>query len=271
MEVSVIIPCHNEEGNIPILVEKILNEIDHYDKEIILIDDGSTDGTLDAIKNVAANHQAVKYIQFSKNFGHQNAIKAGLDLSKGAAVIMMDADLQHPPKTLKALLEKWKEGYEIVYTQRKDHQALSFTKKITAYFFYKILNWLSGLKLDHSTADFRLLDRKVVDVVKNFHESDLFWRGITFWLGFKRAKISYQAEDRFSGTTKYPFSKMLSFAIKGITSFSVKPLRLSTIMGVIISALSLIYAAYAIALYIFTDRPVEGWTSLLVCILFLGG
>ncbi len=270
--ISILVPCYNEQDNIPVLItqlEEVLQPISAF--EIILINDGSTDFSLKIIKELVLTHPHLKFLSFSKNFGHQNAIKAGLDHALGDAIIMMDSDLQHPPKIIPQMIQKWKEGFDIVYTKRKDTQQTTFSKKITAKLFYKLVNALSDTKIEENTADFRLVDRKVADIMKNLKENDLFWRGLIFWLGFKSFKIDYEAQDRFSGTTKYSFGKMFSFALKGITSFSVKPLRIAIFSGIFFSMIALLYGVYAVYIYLHSAEVIPGWTSTLVSVLFIGG
>lgn len=271
-KISVIVPCYNEEGNIKILYTEIKNSLPNTAIEFLFIDDHSSDGTLICIEDLAGSDSNVKFISFSRNFGHQNAIRAGLEYSTGDCVISMDADMQHPPELLKNMIEKWKEGYDIVYTIRKDLVNVSPFKRITASFYYRLINNLSDITIVQGSADFRLLDRKVVDIlVKNITEYHIFYRGLISWLGFKQIGIDYEPNKRFSGTTKYSFTKMLNLAINGITSFSIKPLRLATIAGGIISVLSAIYGLYALFLVIFTDNTVPGWTSVIISVLFMGG
>ena len=270
--ISLVIPCFNEEKNVELLLNELQASLPQkYQYEIIFVDDGSYDNTLNELRRLKQEHPSLKYISFSKNFGHQNAIKAGLDKSNGDAVVMMDGDLQHPPHVIPKLLEKWEEGYEIVYTQRRDDQKIGFVKKITARYFYKFMNYFSNLQIEENTADFRLLDRKVATIASNLQEQDLFWRGLIFWMGFKKAKITYQAKERKYGKTKYPFTKMLGFAINGITSFSTKPLRYAIFLGIFMSFLAALYALYALTLFIFTDRSIAGWTSTVLSITFIGG
>ncbi|MFH0976568.1 MAG: glycosyltransferase family 2 protein [Spirochaetota bacterium] len=271
-KLSVVIPIMNEEGNITLLIKKLYEVLKIYSNyEIIFIDDGSTDGTFEVIKKLNSNDANIKYLSFSKNFGHQNALKAGLDYAKGDCVISMDGDLQHPPELIPQLIEKWQEGYDIVYTLRKDDPKTGTIKKITAKIFYKLSNFLSDIKIEHGSADFRLVDRSVVEVIRPLHESPLFFRGIIRWLGFKQYGVEYMPEERFWGKTKYSFRKMFSFAISGITSFSVKPLHFSTKIGTIIAFLSFCYGLFALYIGLFTNKAIEGWTSLLIVISFIGG
>lgn len=273
-EISVVIPTYCEEGNIFELFEKLhveLSKSNIHSYEIIYVNDGSRDNSLLKIKELASRDERVKYIHFSRNFGHQNALRAGLDFAKGDAVISMDADLQHPPELISTLIEHWKAGNKVVYTKRKDTNDLSFFKKLTSKMFYKLVNYLSETKLEEGTADFRLLDRSVVEALKKFNESNLFYRGIIPGLGFKQYGIDYIPNERFSGQTKYTFSKMVRFALTGITSSSAKPLYFSIYLGAFLALCSFIYALYAIYVSIFTTEAVAGWTSTIASILFIGG
>ena len=270
--ISIVVPAYNEENNIEPLAMAISSQIEkHDDYEIIFVDDGSSDRTLINIKMLAENDSRIKYVSFSRNFGHQKALKAGIDYSQGDCTISMDADLQHPPELIGQLIEKWKEGFDVVYTVRKDTKQTGIMKRLTSRIFYKLINILSGLDIPYGSADFRLLDKKVVLKVKEFEENWLFLRGIISWLGFKQIGIEYSVKPRFSGNSSYSFVKMLSFAIHGITSFSILPLRLATIIGVAFSTFAFIYGVYAIYIKMFTEKAIEGWASILISILFIGG
>ncbi|MFN0201004.1 MAG: glycosyltransferase family 2 protein [Bacteroidia bacterium] len=270
--ISVVVPAFNEESNVSILAEKVVALLEkEYHYEIIFIDDGSKDKTLETLKSLHEHNKNIHYLSFSRNFGHQSALKAGLDKAEGDCVISMDADLQHPPHLIPVMLEKWQQGYDIVYTQRADSAELSFFKRKTSHWFYTFMNKVSDIELENGTADFRLLDRKVVEVVKNSQEYNLFLRGFIAWIGFKQYKLPYQPEPRFSGQSKYTFKKMLSLALNGITSFSVKPLQIATFLGSFISLFAFLYGIYALIIFFFTDSAVPGWTSVLVSVLFIGG
>jgi len=273
-EISIIIPCYNEEGNVHVLYEKLSSilkscEISTY--EILFVNDGSSDDSLMKIKELTAKDDAVKFIHFSRNFGHQNALRAGLDFAKGDAVISLDADLQHPPELIPLLISHWKAGNKVVFTKRKDTKDFTFFKRLTSKMFYRLVNYLSETKLEEGTADFRLLDRTVVEALKNFKEDNLFYRGIIPGLGFKQFGIEYNPHERFSGQTKYTFSKMVRFALTGITSLSAKPLYFSIYLGAFLALCSFFYAIYAIYVSIFTTEAVAGWTSTIASILFIGG
>jgi dolichol-phosphate mannosyltransferase len=273
-EISIVIPTYCEEGNIVELYEQLQRELtksEIHSFEIIYVNDGSHDNSLMKIKELTVRDNRVKFIHFSRNFGHQNALRAGLDFAQGAAVISMDADLQHPPELIPTLIAFWRAGNKVVYTKRKDKNDLSFFKKLTSKMFYKLVNYLSETKLEEGTADFRLLDRSVVEALKNFNENNLFYRGIIPGLGFRQHGIDYIPNERFSGNTKYTFSKMVRFALTGITSSSAKPLYFSIYLGAFLALCSFFYALYAIYVSIFTTEAVAGWTSTIASILFIGG
>lgn len=270
--ISIIIPCYNEEGNIPEIYNQIREVLSGYFIEYIFVDDHSRDKSLQVIEEIAAKDENVKFISFSRNFGHQSSLRAGLGHANGDCVISMDADLQHPPELLKELVEKWKEGYEVVYTIRKDNENISTFKKTTARAFYRLINSLSDIEIIEGSADFRLLDKKIVKILVNdITEYHLFYRGLISWIGYKQTGIEYIPNERFSGNSKYSVTKMLSFAIDGITSFSIRPLKMAILFGLLITFLSAIYAIYVIGVSLFTNETVRGWSSVLVSILFLGG
>ena len=268
--VSIIIPCYNEEGSITALYEELVKFL-NGSYEIIFIDDGSSDNTLNTLISLAKKNDSVKYISFSRNFGHQNAIKAGIDRATGDCIISLDADLQHPPSLIPEMLNLWSQGYEIVNTIRNDGKNIGFFKKLTSKLFYAIINKLSDVEIKPGSADFRLIDRRVADEFKKLKENHLFFRGLIPWIGFHQIDISYVPNERFAGKTKYSLKKMIKFAATGITSFSTKPLKIAIVIGFIISLFALLYAAYALIIFFFTDRALSGWTSLIISILFIGG
>lgn len=271
-KLSVVVPIFNEEPNIAELHRRLMAVLSLLEKyEVIFVDDGSTDRTLSLIKKLSEENRKIKYLSFSRNFGHQNALRAGLAYTSGDCVISMDGDLQHPPELILKLVEKWQEGYRIVYTIRNDSQKLSFLKRHTANLFYAIMTKLSDVNIPRGAADFRLLDKEIVEIILKIEENTFFLRGLVAWLGFEQFAIKYEPEVRFAGKTKYSLKKMISFAISGITSFSVKPLRLATVAGFVIAVLAFFYALYALYVKIFTDSALSGWTSVLVSILFLSG
>lgn len=271
-KVDIIIPVHNEEGNIGRLItltrELLLNS--GYEVSFIVVDDGSRDNTLAVLKGIAALHPEVKYLSFSKNFGHQIALKAGLDHSFGDCAISMDGDMQHPPEVIPELLQKWEEGFDIVYTIRQDEAAKALMKKTSSRFFYTILNSMADLNMEKGAADFRLLDKRVVTVLKTMNEYEPFFRGLVKWIGFSQIGIEYFPKQRASGKSKYTVKKMLRFALQGITSFSIRPLYAAAYLGFTFSLLSLLYIPYAIFSF-FMGHPHNGWASLIVTVAFFGG
>ena len=272
-KISIVIPVYNEISNIMLIAEAVKAEMNSlpYDYNIIFINDGSNDGTLALIKSLAElPENNIGFISFSRNFGHQNAIKAGFDMSDADAVISMDGDMQHPPAVIPELLALWEQGNDIVYTIRKDHLEIPAMKRKTSDIFYSVLNRLSSIELEKGTADFRLLDKKVVNVLREIKEYDLFWRGIVKWLGFKQVSLEYQPAERASGKSKYTYRMMMEFALKGITSFSTKPLNLATYIGFFSALLSILYIPYALISY-FNGHAISGWASVIVTIAFFGG
>ncbi|MBR5130753.1 MAG: glycosyltransferase [Alphaproteobacteria bacterium] len=271
-KVSVVVPAYNEEGNLTRLVQTLLPILSVYnDYEIILINDGSSDKTIEVMKQLHHDNSRVHYISLSRNFGHQYALKAGLDAAIGDCVISMDADLQHPPRLIPALIDGWQKGYDIVYTTRQDKGTESFFKRFSSEFFYKFFRVLTGLKIPAGAADFRLLDKKVVQTLKNMPEKALFLRGLIYWMGFKQFAISYQVEPRFSGRSSYSLKKMLGLAIAGATSFSIKPLRLAIYLGFIVALLGCLSTAYVLYMKLFAGSVITGWSSLMCVLLILGG
>lgn len=270
--VSVVVPCFNESGNIAALYEQLKPVLIEFPKyELLFVDDGSSDETVQAINALQDNDANIRLLQLSRNFGHQAALKAGLDHSIGNCVISLDADLQHPPSLIPELVKKWQEGFEVVFTQREEDPNLSWMKRATSRFFYRIAQKLSSVKIHPGSADFRLLDRAVVNVLKDLDESYLFLRGLVSWVGFKQTSVSYKANDRFAGTSSYSYRKMFSLALSGITSFSIRPLQLSIFLGLFIATLAGIYGIYVVYIFAFTDQAVTGWASTTASVLFIGG
>ncbi|MDP9041641.1 MAG: glycosyltransferase family 2 protein [Bacteroidota bacterium] len=271
-KISIILPVCNEQGNIIYAtnaIDQVIRKLP-YIYEIIYVDDGSTDGTLNVIKSLSEYNSLVKYISFSRNFGHQSALKAGLDISDSDCVISMDGDLQHPPELIPRLLQKWELGFDVVYTIRKDDSSVPYLKRRFSSFFYYLLNKISDTKLHPGAADFRLLNRNVVNVLKDMHEYNLFIRGIVKWIGFTQYAIEFTPGKRKNGESKYNMKKMLAFAINGITSFSDKPLYIAAYLGCAFSLLSVLYVPYAVGSYLF-GYTISGWTSLIVTLSFFGG
>jgi glycosyltransferase involved in cell wall biosynthesis len=272
-KISVVIPSFNEEGNINIIV-KALNEVLqklNYRYELIFVDDGSSDKTLGILQEISSNDSNVFYIELSRNFGHQNALKAGLDLASGDCIITMDGDMQHPPEMIPKLVEKWEEGFDIVYTRRLEDKNLPAFKKITSKYFYKFINYISEIKIEEGTADFRLMDKKVSTVFFAFSENELFIRGLVNWVGFKQFAIDYKPAERFSGNSKYTVKKMMQFALKGITSFSIRPLYISIFLGISLFFLSLVFYILYVFYSIYYGHVISGWASVIFTIVIFGG
>ena len=272
--ISVIIPVYNEEGNVVPFFAELKQAIPkEYEVEFIYVDDGSTDSTLTKIKQLQAKNKNAKYISFTRNFGHQYALKAGLDHAQGEAVISLDGDFQHPPKLIPKMLEKWATGkYKIVFTRRIDDVKTTYLKQITSKLFYRFINSMSETKIDVGSADFRLLDREVVRVITSSEEANLFLRGLVSWTGFTSYAIDYVPDSRIWGTSKYTYPKMIRLALDAITSFSIIPLRFATIIGFFMSLFSGIYGLYAVIVFL-TNRSsvIIGWPSVIISVLFIGG
>lgn len=272
-EISVVVPVYNEEENIRPLYDRLSETLKALglSYEIIMVDDGSSDRSAEIISELNKKDGRVKLLSFSKNFGHMIALSAGLDHASGNAVITLDADLQHPPALIPKLVEKWKSGAEVVNTLRKETRGAGVFKVLSADLFYRLLNKIARINLPPRAADYRLLDRKVVETLKQMKERARFLRGLISWVGFKQGSVEYEADPRFAGKTKYSVGRMFSFALDGITSFSSFPLRLSTYLGLTVAFLSFVYILYAVYIRLFTNRAIEGWTSVLVAVLFIGG
>lgn len=271
-KVSVIIPVYNEEGCAATVADRIIKVLDGlYEYDILFIDDGSQDTTLEILRKLHSENPKINYLSFSRNFGHQNALRAGIKHANGDCIISLDGDLQHPPELIPELIKKWNDGFDIVYTIRKEDQKASFFKKITGSLFYKIMNVVSDINFEHGEADFRLLDKMAASELNNLSENAIFYRGMVKWLGFNQTFIEYIPDKRIWGKTKYSRKKMFALAVSGITSFSIKPLRISTLIGISIAFLSMIYGIYALYIKFFTDNSIEGWTSVFFMVAFIGG
>jgi len=271
-KVSVIIPMYYEEEVAEECykrLKRVLESINNYNYELIFINDGSKDKTLSILIDIANEDKNVKIISFSRNFGHQCAVTAGLQYVTGDAIVIIDADLQDPPELIPDMLKLWEDGNEVIYGKRKSRKGF---KLLTASMFYKTLNALSDVEIPRDTGDFRLVDRKVIDVINALPEHNKFLRGLFSWVGFKQTPFEYERKERFAGKTKYPLKKMLKLAKDGIFSFSIKPLKIVGTMGTISIAISLIILIYAILSYIFDwNNLTAGWTSLMVTMTFLSG
>jgi len=270
-KISIVIPVYNEESNIEKLFNEVHSVLSHlpYNFEIIFVDDGSADGSLLKVRELTQKHDFIFFIELSRNFGHQNALKAGLDFSQGDCAITMDGDLQHPPSLIPDLIQMWEQGSDIVFTRRMEDKKLSWFKRKTSSLFYSMINKLSDLKLENGTADFRLMDRKVLNAFAKLRENELFLRGLVKWSGFRQVAVDYIPQERHSGKTKYSLFKMISLAFNAVTAFSIKPLKLIAYIGLSLFLLSLCFIPYVLISY-FMNKTISGWTSLMMVVIFFG-
>ncbi|TWE01091.1 dolichol-phosphate mannosyltransferase [Neobacillus bataviensis] len=271
--ISIVVPMYFEEEVALECYNRLKEVMDNHkiNYEFIFVNDGSTDKTIDILKEIAANNHRAKVVSFARNFGHQNAVTAGIDYACGDAIVIIDADLQDPPELIPQLIDKWKEGYEVVYAKRKARKGETFFKLLTAKTFYRFLNYMSDIDIPTDTGDFRIIDRKVADVFKNMTERNRFIRGMVTWIGFRQTYIEYERDERFAGVTKYPLKKMVKFASDGIFSFSSRPLRLVTGVGFLTVFISIGLLLYSIIVKLL-GKPIEaGWASLMVAISFFSG
>lgn len=273
-KLSIIIPAYNEELNISHLVSELNRSLStiNYAYELIFVNDGSKDNTLGEIIKQANIYPNVYFIEFSKNFGKDYALKAGIDMVQGDAVITMDADLQHPPHLLPEILKRWEEGYDIVYTYRQEaNQHVSGTQRAGSKTFYKLINMLSDIKLEQGISDFRLLDRKVVDELKHINEYEIFFRGMVKWVGFRQVGIPYTPAERHTGEASYSFFRLVKLAVGSIMAFSVRPLYIATGLGLFFSISSMLYIPYIVISYFSGYDTASGWASLIATVAFFGG
>ncbi|GKS09311.1 putative glycosyltransferase YkcC [Paenibacillus chitinolyticus] len=270
---SIIIPMYNEEAVIQETYRRLKVVMSETSEtyELIFINDGSKDRSAEIIKEYAAWDETVKLIDFSRNFGHQIAITAGMDYASGDAVIIIDADLQDPPELILQMIEKWKEGYEVVYAKRVKRSGETFFKKWSASLFYRVLRASTDIHIPVDTGDFRLMDRKVCDEMKKLPENNRFVRGLVSWVGFRQTAIEYERDERLAGETKYPLKRMIKLSLDGITSFSYKPLKLAGYLGVLLSGSGFLYLLYVVYLALFTDATLKGWPSVVGIMLIFNG
>ncbi len=270
MKLSIVIPAYNEEKNILPLYQKICRVLNNLEFECIFVDDGSSDNTFNEIKKISKKDKRIKGISFSRNFGHQTALLAGLKESENEIVISMDADGQHPPEIIPKLTEEYKKGFDIVNTRRISTADAGFFKRLSSKWYYLLLNALTDVKIEKNSSDFRLMSRKAVDAFLQIDEKDRFTRGLIKWIGFKQSIIEFEAPKRMHGKSKYTLRKMLRFAFDGITSFSSKPLKFSMITGILSILAGFIYSIYILIMY-FSGNTTPGWASMMLVILILGG
>lgn len=259
--VSVVVPAFNEEGNLELLHERVSSALDGLRFELVIVDDGSSDGTFAKTVALSELDPRVRGVSFSRNFGHQYALLAGLKAARGDVVISMDADLQHPPELLPEMVARWRDGFNIVHTKRNAGQTLSAFKKLTSDLYYKVFSAISGLHLEEGQSDFRLLDRRVVEALLQLDQAELFFRGLVHWVGFTHTTLPYQVGERHWGQSKYSLRKMLRFAVQGLTAFSTLPLRIGVAVGFATSLLAALEFAYVLGVWLLGD-PIPGWASL---------
>lgn len=273
IQFSIVVPVYNEEEVIHEtyrrLTEVMRSTGEAY--ELIFVNDGSRDDTANILKEYSGKDESVILLDFSKNFGHQIAITAGMDYSRGKAVVVIDADLQDPPELILEMIDKWKQGYDVVYAKRTKRKGETVFKKQTAKMFYRFLHSMTDIDIPLDTGDFRLLDRRVCDQMNNLPEKNRFVRGLVSWVGFNQTAVEYERDERLAGESKYPLKKMLKLSMDGITSFSYKPLKLASYAGVTLSVIGFIYLFIVLYLKIFTHSTITGWSSLIVIQLFFNG
>lgn len=272
-ELSIVVPMYNEEEMVPILVERLTDALAGVVKthEIVCVNDGSRDGTAEALARAHEKDMRVRVINLSRNFGKEIALTAGLDHASGDAVIPMDADLQDPPELIAEMLEKWREGYDVVYAVRRRRTNDSMMKRRSAHAFYSVMSRLSGFELPENAGDFRLMDRRVVVALSGLRENNRFMKGLFAWVGYRTAKVEYDRPARAAGQTKFNYWKLWNLALEGITGFSTLPLRLAGYLGALVAFLSMLYGLYLVVRTVFWGTDVPGYASLMVAVLFMGG
>jgi polyisoprenyl-phosphate glycosyltransferase len=271
VEFSIVLPAHNEAENIAPIIAELKRLVSPLGRtEIIGVDDGSTDGTLDALRLASAADPMVRYVSFTRNFGHEAAMRAGLRAARGQAVIVMDTDFEHPPEVVPQLIEQWRAGFKVAAGQRADDPAVSRFKRATSRLYYKVLGALGDIRMEPGSADFLLLDRAVVNTINRLESNELFLRGLVRWLGFPIAKVPYQPGQRRHGTSKYSVERMVELALTGIAAHSVRPLRAAIWLALTFAALGLLFVVYSIVSFLFVQHTVAGWTSIMAAIAILG-
>ena len=271
--ISIVVPVYNESEVIGAFYERIAKALDSlyaFSAELIFVDDGSADDSHAKLMRFAQQDSRIRVVKFSRNFGHQIAVTAGLDFASGDAVVIIDADLQDPPEMIQTFVEKWQEGYDVVYGIREKRQGETKLKLLTASLFYRMLKAIAGIDIPVDVGDFRLISRRVASQFKNLKERDRFIRGLVSWLGFEQIGVYYSREERYAGDTKYPYRKMLKFALDGITSFSILPLRLASWLGFLTSFVAFVYGC-SVFIQKLLGNTVQGWATIMIFMLFIGG
>ncbi|MCY9108391.1 glycosyltransferase family 2 protein [Bacillus atrophaeus] len=273
IQYSIVVPVYNEELVIQETYQRLKEVMDRTKEnyELLFVNDGSRDRSVEILREHSLIDPRVKVIDFSRNFGHQIAITAGMDYAQGNAIVVIDADLQDPPELILDMIEKWKEGYNVVYAVRTKRKGETFFKKQTAAMFYRLLRSMTDIDIPIDTGDFRLLDRKVCNEMKKLKEKNPFVRGVVSWVGFKQTAVEYERDERLAGETKYPLKKMLKLSMDGITTFSHKPLKLASFAGILMSGAGFLYMLIVLYKKLFTDSTITGWSSLIVIELLFSG
>ena len=269
-ELTVVLPALNEAANLPVVFDRLAGVLAGLAWEVIVVDDGSSDATLDTAKRLSAHDSRVRYVSFTRNFGHQQALRAGLRHSRGRAVVLMDADLQHPPELLGRLVELWRQGHDVVATRRADDAAAAGFKARTSRWFYALISRIGDVTIDPGSADFVLLDRRVVEVINDIADQDIFLRGLLPWLGFRTARIDYRPAVRLHGATKYSLRRMVDLAVAGILAHSIRPLRLSISLAITTAGFAAALMVYSLISFLFVEGTVHGWTSVVSAIAIIG-
>ena len=273
-KVSLLIPAYNEEETLALLyneLNKVLDDIYNYEFEILFVNDGSIDNTLNILRNLRQSDNRVNYISFSRNFGKETAMAAGLDYVTGDAVVILDADLQDPPELIKDMIFYWEKGYDDVYAKRRSREGETWLKKFTSRTYYRLLQKMTKIPIQKDTGDFRLLDRRAVESLKKIREKQRYTKGMFSWIGFNKKEILFDRKPRAAGETKWNYLKLFNLALEGVTSFTTFPLRISTILGILVSIFSILYMFIILIKSIIWKDPVQGYPSMMVTILFLGG
>ncbi len=273
VDISVVVPLYCEASNIDYLFKRLETVLDQLGTtyEIICVDDGSSDDTVEGLKRHRQRNPRIKIVALSRNFGKELALTAGIDYANGAAVVPIDADLQDPPELIEVLVAKWREGYDVVYAKRRSREGETWLKRVTANSFYRVMERMSKVPIPRDTGDFRLLDRRVVEVIKRLPERTRFMKGLFAWVGYRQAEVMYDREPRHSGQTKWNYWRLWNFAIDGIASFSLAPLRMWSYVGIGFAVLSFLYGSFLLLRTLVLGIDVPGYASLMVAVLFLGG
>lgn len=273
-KISVLIPCYNEEASLPLLYAELVKVMDFcksYNWEVLFVNDGSRDNTLSIIKDLRQKDSRLSYIDLSRNFGKENAMLAGFDYVTGDCMVIMDADLQHPPHVILKMVEKWEQGYDDIYAKRVTRGKESWLRKKASLLFYSLLQTTTKIEILHNVGDFRLLDRCCIEALKSLRESERYTKGMFCWIGFKKTSVDFEQKERIAGKSSWSFFGLFNLAIEGITSFTTAPLRLSSILGFIIAILSFILMLFHLIKTLIWGDPIQGFPTLVVIILFLGG